>query len=208
MIAGMFRRLFTLLSALSLLLCVVSSALWIRSYSTRTVVTFWTSKGRSQLAWERGTAWVDNDPQQQFEREVPRRVQHKSNELFHEARQMTEDRWKAEENGSKSKDELKKMAQDHDFKIVRSLRLQSLSRRMAQQPMTSPFRAAAPLWPIAASFGILPMVWTMRLSLSLLARKKRLRGSLCPVCGYDVRATPDRCPECGAVPARTPCQSA
>lgn len=51
-----------------------------------------------------------------------------------------------------------------------------------------------PLWFPACLFAILPLIrWT---------RRHRPRTGCCPSCGYDLRATADRCPECG-----TPCIS-
>jgi hypothetical protein len=59
---------------------------------------------------------------------------------------------------------------------------------------------AVPLWLPLAAACVLPAAWLARLGVS---RRRRAAGR-CAACGYDLRATPQRCPECGAVPETPP----
>ena len=52
-------------------------------------------------------------------------------------------------------------------------------------------------WLVALPLLVPPVVWLARFRRTRRAR----RTGACPGCGYDLRATPGRCPECGAVPA-------
>lgn len=55
------------------------------------------------------------------------------------------------------------------------------------------FLSVWPFWLFLPFSFVLPAIWYWRF------RQRRLRRdlSLCPKCGYDLRATTDRCPECG-----------
>ena len=55
---------------------------------------------------------------------------------------------------------------------------------------------AVRLWLPLVLFAAAPAGWVIR-----WRGTRRHRPGLCPACAYDLRATPGRCPECGAVPA-------
>jgi hypothetical protein len=68
-------------------------------------------------------------------------------------------------------------------------------------PPTAFSAIGIPCWMVAAALGLIPTlmgglrIWRIG--------RTRLQPGLCASCGYDMRATPDRCPECGLTPAQS-----
>ena len=61
-------------------------------------------------------------------------------------------------------------------------------------------------WLVIVVGALLPLA---RIAAWLLKNRRlshRQRAGLCPICGYDLRATPGRCPECGSAPMQSPCE--
>jgi hypothetical protein len=60
-----------------------------------------------------------------------------------------------------------------------------------------------PLWPILLASLPFPAVRGWMGVKRILTRRSRIRRGCCLACGYDLRATLERCPECGAVICRS-----
>jgi hypothetical protein len=184
----MIRRLFTLLRALSLVLCVATCVFWVRGYF---VADEWI------VSHERpGEALVDK-------RQLVARSGHGGWEFSYKHFRLIE--------SSLPRDD--RFSLDHfGYDVVSAGTVADQLGFSADRFVSRSFRGAFasgtrdfltirfPCWFLLALFAAAPLVHLRKLR---LARRERLRqsGGLCPGCGYDLRASPDRCPECGAVPA-------
>jgi hypothetical protein len=165
------RRLLNFLTALSLLLCVAAGALWVRSYMVADVWE-WVDLPRDlrvvTLFTHRGVIWLSVRTGGPVSIRGPKRQR-----WFEHSTNPPQ--------GSSS--------------CVEQTFWQTLGfdHELADSPMFGKYREH---WQIPCWLPLLAVTPATGALLSRLRRRRR-RSGRCGSCGYDLRATPDRCPECG-----------
>jgi|SRR5665213_176 len=64
-----------------------------------------------------------------------------------------------------------------------------VSQRMIQHIL----EVRMPAWSVVLFLAVFPVAWLIS-----WRRRRASTSGMCPKCGYDLRASPDRCPECGS----------
>jgi hypothetical protein len=190
---SMIRRLFTLLSALSLVLCAATCALWVRSHSGVDQFRLVTDQYRVLLNVGGG----------QFAAQV-----------------TCDDSFRPASGGWKWEDRSRgRGAVDDHLLWIRSVTsggnpfVQPPKRPMylgfwcgTLLPLSTPTGGAptsivvGPVWSLNLPWAIFPLLWLTG-RYRRRSRLHRQERGICPRCSYDLRGSPARCPECGAVPA-------
>jgi hypothetical protein len=196
------RHLFTLWSSISLLLCVGVCALWVRGRS-----------GYDEAVWSYDRYLRDRSAAASQVFITAEKRLWVGAEWAHVAAFNGQLVWgyydRATKSGGRPRFELTHLRYNampawgfvkYDADIGTTgwgpLRWESFSRSAAKQGDDFRFmRVGVSHWLLAPIVLVLPVMWVRR-----FRRSRRLRrAGLCASCGYDLRATPERCPECGAV---------
>jgi hypothetical protein len=64
------------------------------------------------------------------------------------------------------------------------------------------------VWTVVVATATLPAIWIAGRTLEGRQRRARREAGRCPLCGFDLRASPERCPEFGLPVADRPREAA
>src|SRR4051812_43748944 len=201
----MIRHLVNILTVLSLLLCVAVVVMWVRSYfcrdelsSARAGGTLWRAcSGHGRLQVLASGPWPVRQPLRWSTAAPfppgPARV----------AAGASGGRWSEWErsDGTSGGRGVARFHYRADGFLPPVEQWGEFSRALIPTPPQRVAYRTVKYSSIAMPLAILPLVWLVWLAIRLIQRRRyagRSAAGLCSRCGYDLRATPDRCPECGA----------
>lgn len=213
----MRRRLFTILSALSLLACAASSVVWIKSYEGKQLYPLKIERqwaGQFRFGWriaKRSTTlqiyWPS--PPTIGPVKVLKELEKNGNGSAYLGFPSNPevDTWEKQWRDFTASSEHKTFAVIRHPRFIDSCDGVTLRPASGFPPYTVEiprrvfvgrfYQVDFPLWSAIVATAALPLVWAACLARRLARRPPNGR---CRRCGYDLRATPGRCPECGMVP--------
>ena len=165
----MGRRFFTAFAAISLVICMLTTALWVRSYYFLDAIDWSTSRGRAGFSTTQGhIAYGAVTLTPAYRGTVIQGLSYRSTAVGY----------------------------GFSLSIMRPWWTSWTGFALAQvrQSSFSAWDLRVPFWLPLLLSAIAPVLWCRR--------RHRYPPGTCQQCGYDLRASPDRCPECGTIVAR------
>jgi hypothetical protein len=181
------RRLATLAAVASLLLCVATVALWVRSY--------WRSDAASRREYFAEQLRARTLYLHQALGQIVVNTSSTSNASSEVHSHHLGWRFRSQDVGPIDERTIERFRGDPQARFLAGFGFMVINLGASKLHFI-----IVPHWFFVLLFAILPVV---RLYVAFRSRGRQPIGR-CPACGYDLRATPARCPECGAVPAASP----
>jgi hypothetical protein len=194
----MKRRIVHFLTAASLLVCLAIAILWARSYFRYDSLGRRSSHSAIQVLSLRGTLVFGRFHYYDYERFSPQTDEWNfysgPSEDFNGGIDAAEesDSWRTAPIGSAFPTEGETAYQKSFERLGMGFAINHGEYGIDYRSIFSPH------WLLVVVFGV-PPAWCLR---RYAQQRRRLMNDVCAKCGYDLRATPDRCPECGTARAR------